>query len=431
MAGHRSAKRGTATAGTVLPLLPLLLGVLVIGLTLGLGGRAGPDPTAGSVPATSIAPLYLGHGVGIVATYPTFTPGCPRLYSTTDFTHWRNISPPQPASSVGRCAYLWSSASFISPDEGWVLGRNGGATDTTLYRTVDGGRSWVREPGSSTGSNGGEQVIGFTSPTDGWRQQFATGANGPYLLETTADGGESWIELPQQGTNGGCMFALAAFANPADGYAAPGLTGGLGTPSPQPFIWRTVDGGRSWNPFVLARPAGQAGVAAYDDPPTFLTATVGILPVSYRVGAGASTLAFYVTSDAGSSWTLASTMRSRSGDSAPGPSSPSSATGGSTCGATAAPPQPAPSSVAVASASVWWVMAPGDGSIAVTADRGTTWTHVRTTGLHAAGTVLSSFRAANARVAWVTTSNQSVGQRSFQTHDGGRTWTLLRPRVTA
>jgi len=37
------------------------------------------------------------------------------------------------------------------------------------------------------GSNGGSQVIGFTSAEDGWRQQFATGSNAPYLLETTTD----------------------------------------------------------------------------------------------------------------------------------------------------------------------------------------------------------------------------------------------------
>jgi hypothetical protein len=430
MAGHRRAQWDSATPGTSLPLIPLLLGVLVIGLTLGLGGRAGPGPTAGSVvPVTTIAPLYLGHGVGIVTTSPTFGGGCPRLYSTTDFRRWHNISPPQPESSVGPCAYLWSSASFISPFEGWVLGRNGGSTDTVLYRTVDGGRSWVKEPGSATGSNGGEQVIGFTSPTDGWRQQFATGRSGPYLLETTADAGASWTELPQQGTNGGCMFALDAFANPADGYAAPGLGGDFGAWVPQPFLWRTLDGGRSWFPFALARPSGVAGSASYDYPPTFLTATVGVLPVFYRTAAGASTLAFSVTSDAGNSWALESTMWSPSDRPSNRPSSSSSpaiATGSSPCDVSAAPTQPAPTGVAVASPSVWWVMAPGDGRVAVTGDRGTTWTHVRTTGLHAAGTVLSSFRAASTRVAWVTTSNQSVGQQSFQTLNGGRTWTPLR-----
>jgi photosystem II stability/assembly factor-like uncharacterized protein len=436
MAEFPSAQWGPTTAGASLPLIPLLLGVLVIGLTLGLGGPAGPDPTAGSaVPATSITPLYLGHGVGIVATYPTFGGGCPRLYSTTDFTRWHNISPPQPPSSVGPCVYVWSSASFISPDEGWVLGRNGGATDTTLYRTVDGGRSWTKEPGSATGSNGGEQVIGFTSPTDGWRQQFATGANGPYLLETTADGGETWTELPQQGTNGGCMFALDAFANPADGYAAPGLGVGFGGPPPQSFLWRTVDGGRTWTTFTLARPAGAAGVAAYEYPPTFLSATVGVLPVSYRTAAGASALAFYVTKDAGGSWTVRATMRSRSAGGTERPSSPSSpsspsiTTDSSLCDASAAPSPPAAPGVAVASPSTWWVMAPGDGRVAVTATGGTTWTHVRKTGLHPAGAVLSSFRAANARVAWVTTSDESVGQRSFQTLDGGRTWTALRPHA--
>lgn len=125
-------------------------------------------------------PLFVGHGVGVVATDP-FGPGCPRLFATTDFMHWRDISPPQPRTPVP-CPCVWQSASFVSPAVGWVLGRDGGNVTTVLFHTTDGGRTWVGQPGSTTGSNGGLQVIGFTSTRDGWRQQFATGSNAPFLL---------------------------------------------------------------------------------------------------------------------------------------------------------------------------------------------------------------------------------------------------------
>jgi photosystem II stability/assembly factor-like uncharacterized protein len=424
---HLGSQRRRGAAGTYLPLAPMVV-VLVL-LLVGLAGRPSPGlaaptaPAGAAAPTTTVTPLYLGHGVGIVGTYPTTGSGCPHLFSTTDFRHWRDISPPQPPSSVDPCAYVWTSASFISPTQGWVLGRNGGAIETVLYRTVDGGASWTKEPGSTTGSNGGQQVIGFTSAADGWRQQFATGSNGPSLLETTADGGASWTELPQASTNGGCEFALDAFANPADGYAAPGLGEAFGAPPPQSFLWRTVDGGRSWTPFSLPRPPGVTGVATDDDPPTFLTPTLGIVPVSYGLGGRTSNLAFYASANSGNSWTLVSVRRSRSTQDR---STPAPVIGSPTCGASAGPAPAAPPSVVVASASVWWVMAPGQRSVAVTADRGAAWTQVRTTGLHPTGAALSYLGAANARVAWATTTNESVGAQSFQTTDGGRTWSPLR-----
>jgi photosystem II stability/assembly factor-like uncharacterized protein len=419
----------------------VLVVVLLIGL--GLGGRGSADPAARearaaraasvAVSALTVEPLYLGHGVGIVATDPTTGPGCPHLFSTTDFRHWRDISPPQISAGATPCLYLWQSAAFISPTQGWVLGRNGAATDTVLYRTVDGGASWTRLPGSETGSNGGTQVIGFTSAADGWRQQFATGRSGPYLLETTSDGGASWNELPQMLGNGGCMFAPDVFANPTDGFAAGGMTSWLseafGSPPAQSSIWHTVDGGRSWSPLTVpapaapAAPAGLAGLAAADaylGLPTFVTTASGILPTDYVTKGGHSIVAFDATADAGNSWTPISTINV-------GPiggTVTDTPAGDPACSASA--PSSAIPAVAVAGPATWWVMGPGRGEVEVTSDRGASWTRVRTTGLRARGTILSSFDAANARVAWASTTNESIGARSFETTDGGRTWSPLR-----
>jgi photosystem II stability/assembly factor-like uncharacterized protein len=218
-----------------------------------------------------VKPLYLGHGLGIVAEDAASSGGCSLLLATTDFTHWRNVSPPQQSGSDGSCPDIWQSVSFVSPLEGWALGRDGGGVDTVLYRTDDGGTSWVQVTGSSVGSNGGTQVIGFTSAQDGWRQQFATGSNAPYLLETTGDGGETWTGIPQFATNGGCPFAVDVFANPLDGFAgsnlAPGAMSFLGTPPPQAFLWQTTDGGSSWHQEGRATPLLSSDCPRSSPPP--------------------------------------------------------------------------------------------------------------------------------------------------------------------
>ena len=69
--------------------------------------------------------------------------GCSTVYWTKDFVHWKNITPPnvvppgQQATASIPCFYYWESASFVSADDGWVLGRDGGSTDTVLFHTPE------------------------------------------------------------------------------------------------------------------------------------------------------------------------------------------------------------------------------------------------------------------------------------------------------
>jgi hypothetical protein len=295
----------------------------------------------------------------------------------------------------------------------------------------------VEEAGSSVGSNGGMQVIGFTTAEDGWRQQFATGSNAPYLLETTADGGALWNGIPQFSTNGGCEFAPAVFANPLDGFAgndlAPGATSALGAPPPQAFLWQTADGGESWHEATVPAPAGTSHATAFYGLPTFFSTTSGILPVEYVANgadgaAGADTLDFYSTADAGSTWALVSTVKTTGDVPAAtepegcftSPGSPDSQTGGSF---------PA---VAIASPTTWWVVSPGarGTTVEVTSNSGRSWADVPAAGLgheSGAGTELTLVGAAGPTVAWarvVDTADESA-PASFQTTDGGRTWSPL------
>ena len=399
-----------------------------------------PPPAA---PTDVVQPLYLGHGLGIVAEDSMALGGCSQLLATTDFTHWRNISPPQQSGTDGSCPDIWQSASFVSPREGWVLGRNGGDVSTVLYRTDNGGTTWVEEAGSSVFSNAGTQVIGFTNAEDGWRQQFATGSNAAYLLETTADGGATWTAIPQIATNGGCAFALDVFANPLDGFAgsnlAPGTTSSLGAPPPQAFLWQTTDGGNSWHEATVPAPAGATHATAFYGLPTFFSATSGILPVEYVENgtAGAATLDFYSTADAGTTWTLIPTVKTAEtmpADTGPAgcfsspsfPGSPSSQTGGSF---------PA---VAIAGPTTWWVISPGaqGTTVDVTSNGGGSWTDVPAAGLGSGGTAgaqLTLVGAAGPTVAWASVVNEAdeSAPASFQTTDGGRTWSPLAPAVPA
>jgi len=163
--------------------------VATVVATLAVSGPVSSTSAAVSS-ATSTYVLYAGHGVGVVATENPLT-GCGGVFLSTDFTHWRNITPPVKSPGAlpkGQCAYVWSDAYFASSMDGWLVGSDGADADTILRHTLNGGRSWTAEPGEYTGSAGGGDTITFDNATLGWRQQFGYGSNGHYALQRTENG---------------------------------------------------------------------------------------------------------------------------------------------------------------------------------------------------------------------------------------------------
>jgi photosystem II stability/assembly factor-like uncharacterized protein len=302
-----------------------------------------------------------------------------------------------------------------------VLGRNGGNVTTVLYHTVNGGATWSEEPGSTTGSNGGAQVVGFTNHDDGWRQQFALGSSGPYLLETTADGGSTWRELPQVSSNGGCEYAEDVFANPRDGFAGsifstPGPEQAEGMTAPQAWLWQTTDGGQSWLKLTLPPPPGLAGAAALYDLPVFFNTSDGVVPVLYADG-NSTRLAFFTSSDAGLSWHFSNSL--------PTSSTARRAANSGTCGPQVAGELPL---VSTASPTTWWVIGTSDSSVSVTTNGGQSWTTTPVSSLGFVsqdGNAVQSFHAFNSSISWISTSNETTGTALWQTTDGGQTWSQV------
>jgi hypothetical protein len=132
------------------------------------------------------------------------------------------------------------SASFVSPDQGWVLEQNGNVGATT-----DGGASW-----QVVGS------IGHTAPS--WKLRFANTYRGfafpgdesdPSPLLTTDDGGATWSALPTPFISRVYDLAIARGIVYAVGFGPGGF-----------HIWSAPAGTLSWTEDPLSIPAGAGPV---------------------------------------------------------------------------------------------------------------------------------------------------------------------------
>ncbi len=379
--------------------------------------------TALSTTTTNTYVLYAGHGVGIVATYDLKT-GCSEVFLTNNMTTWRNITPPlkNPASlPKGQCLYIWNSASFISPNDGWLLARNQGSTDTILRHTLNGGRTWITQPGGNTGSNAGGETITFDSATLGWRQQFGTGSNGAYSLERTLNGGATWTTRSPDPL-GSCIFANDVFATPNLGFASVPWA----PVNNETHLWRTSDGGVHWSVMTLPRPSSvPSTVLGLYGEPNF-SGLDGAVSVDYPNGSGQA-IYFYVTHNGGLSWTLDAAH-------------PRVTVGGdlrinrhgaaaNTCFDTSTAPVASGHVVEIASASptTWWILQPGkkdEGFVSIVSLNGG---HVVTTkfGDLPSTKKETALAALNSKEALITLPIPYGLQSTYETSNSGATWMKL------
>jgi len=204
-------------------------------------------------------------------------------------TDWERI----PIPSISKEFKGLSQSHFISPDTGWASG-----VGNKLYKTQDGGKSWVSQllPTDSTLTalqfidketgwiavseegvddqtatiyrthNGGESWqlqfrfprtvmswVEFTSANDGWvvGEMVIEGDKTPYeshgVILQTRDGGNNWEHI-ENGINE-AFFSRVHFATASDGWL---IASGN--------VYRTVDAGRDWQ-VVLQRQALRSGKA--------------------------------------------------------------------------------------------------------------------------------------------------------------------------
>ena len=395
---------------------------LAISLTM---GAAAPLADAAQQLASSRSPtylLYVGHGVGVADTAGASVP-CGEVIITTDFQHWRVITPPLPPAvpgSAGTCLYTWSDAYFTSPRDGWLLARNGGSTQTLLQHTVNGGRSWTSEPAGDTGSNAGRETVSFVNNSLGWRQQFGLGSNGNYELQRTRNAGVTWTTRTRDPI-GWCPFTTDAFSSAERGFAsAP-----LGDGAEYSHMWRTLDGGRHWTTLTLARPPALArsALGLYGLP--LFSGSDGVVPVDYALGARQA-IYFYRTTNGGATWRL------ETGSNLPidirgalriNPLDPQSTCDGdnSVLGRVAL--------VSLADLSTWWILQPGPaGSTTrvLVSDSGAIVSTFHVADLPAT-TGAPQLGALNSEDALVTVPLPYGSETTYETSNGGVTWITITP----
>jgi photosystem II stability/assembly factor-like uncharacterized protein len=128
----------------------------------------------------------------------------------------------------------FNDAFFITPDLGWIVNGRG-----QIYKTENGGESWEMK---FEKSNAHFRSIGFTDSLHGWAGNVGLGefnTNDTTLLYKTIDGGESWIPVTGIALSAGSGICGMHVLDDKHIYAVGRVRG------PAVFV-KTTNGGESW-----------------------------------------------------------------------------------------------------------------------------------------------------------------------------------------
>lgn len=331
---HLSALRpwsARLSALTAAVLLVALVGGLVAGLILVRhGGNTSQTthPLATSTPPLTPTPPASSTGsnlaffdiemkdaaAGWATAYPNpIVEGAPTLilHTTDGGVHWQNVTPHRAAlraqSSLTPFHQLSNGTAvrtedFLTGSVAWVL-----SLPNHFFKTTDGGQTWQPE----TAPAGTIQQFTFLDELHGWVIMQTDRA---VVVYQTTDGGAHWTNMQK----GGSAFPLQTpfwgvhFLNLTTGWAAFLNT----TAGGSVLIYKTADGGATWQLQHLALPAGAMAPISVN-PPQFFNDKDGMIEVGYDGGirgqvhqsandrpasGGSSAAGLYATHDGGATW---------------------------------------------------------------------------------------------------------------------------------
>ncbi|MBS1722160.1 MAG: glycoside hydrolase [Armatimonadetes bacterium] len=230
------------------------------------------------------------------------------VWKTADYGRtWRPIFDDQPTGSIGFLAVAPSAPDTIYVGCGEGLQRPDLSIGDGVYRSTDGGKTWV-----NTGLRDGQQISCLAvDPRDAKRVYAAVlghpyGPNETRGLYRSLDGGGSWGKVLGPDAHTGAAQIVIDPKNPDTLYCD--LWAGRQAPwengrwqGPKSGLYKSTDGGDKWRPLTkglpgVAKGLGRIGVGLSPSDPRRLYATVDA-----REGAG-----IYRSDDGGESWNLIS-----------------------------------------------------------------------------------------------------------------------------
>lgn len=273
----------------------LLVGTLILVVNLAQQSRTG-GPIMPSLQVATITSLHM-----IDATTGWAIAGKALLRTADGGNHWRDVTP------AGHALVSGSAAQFLTASLAWVAIPQAGAPTTELFHTGDGGQSWQQ----STVQARFVRQLTFIDAQRGWMLVGTANAAGAAEIVSvirTTDGGKTWLNLatalpsdatppghlPYGGQKTGMRFVNASTGWVTGTVFANGLA----------WLYVTHDGGSTWNQQTLPLPTNVPPAQFWTQPPTFFSATDGLLPVRFADALTNKDIAavIYVTHDGGMTW---------------------------------------------------------------------------------------------------------------------------------
>lgn len=231
-------------------------------------------------------------------------------------TTWRPIFDDQATSSIGDVTVAPSNPGIVWVGTGEPNNRQSSSWGHGVYKSTNGGETW-EHMGLAETHHIGRIVIHPDNPDIVYVAAAGKlwGPNPERGLYRTADGGKTWEKVLYINEDTGCIDVAMDPENPDVLYAATyqrrrtpfGFNGG----GPGSGLYKTTDGGRTWKKLTNGLPAtdlGRIGIAIYRRNPRIL-----YIVVETRNGniSGANSGSTYRSDDGGETWVKTSDVNPR------------------------------------------------------------------------------------------------------------------------
>ncbi len=267
----------------------------------------------GELPLRSLGPAIMSGRVSDIAAPVDPRPGARQgrvLYvatagggvwkTTNEGVTWSPLFDAQPVASIGAVAVAPSDTNVVWVGSGEANNLRSSSWGNGIYRSGDGGRTWQRM-GLEHAQHIARILVHPTNPDIVWVAAMGPlwSGGGERGLYKTTDGGRSWVNTKALGAYTGFTDIVMDPRSPDVLYAASFqrdrraysfVAGG-----PESGIWKSTDGGATWKLLENGLPAGEKGRIG-------LAVSTSSPDVVYALIHAAKDGGVYRSDDAGASW---------------------------------------------------------------------------------------------------------------------------------